>query len=143
MDELETILTAARVEIESASTTAELAQIDTKYLGKNGSVQAQLKSIGSLPKEERPAFGARINAAKEQLTAKIEERRGQLASAETQIRRREEAIDITLPGRPIPAGRRHPLTSTMIRVKEVLAGLGYEFVEGPELEDYAYNFAAL
>jgi phenylalanyl-tRNA synthetase alpha chain len=143
MDELDNIVNEAEAEIASARSTSELAQIETRSLGKNGSIQAQLKSIGSLPKDERPAFGARINGAKDLLTEKLGRRRSDLEALETVEKLNEEAIDITLPGRPIPAGRRHPLTSTMIRVKEVLSGLGYEFVEGPELEEYAYNFAAL
>ncbi len=143
MDELDKIVEEAEAEIASARSTSELAQMETRYLGKNGSVQAQLKSIGSLPKEDRPALGSRVNAAKDALTRKVGQRRSDLERSETEARLKAEAIDITLPGRRIPAGRRHPLTSTMIRVKKVLSGLGYEFVEGPELEEYAYNFAAL
>ncbi len=143
MDELDRLVREAAAEIDSSESTSALAQIDTKYLGGKGSLQAQLRAIGALPKEERPAFGARINAAKEALTARLEARRSALADAEINSRLAAEAIDITLPGRPIPAGRRHPLTVTMQRVKEALIGLGYEVVDGPELEVYKYNFAAL
>ena len=143
MDELATLLETAKQEAASAASTAELAQIETRYLGSKGSLQAQLRLIGSLPREERPVFGARVNAAKQELTELIEARRADLAGGETEARLKAEAIDVTLPGRPFPIGGRHPLTQTMARVKEVLGGLGYEFVEGPELEEYAYNFAAL
>lgn len=143
MDELATLLESAKLEAASAASTAELAQIETRYLGSKGSLQAQLRLIGSLPKEERPGFGARVNAAKQELTELIDARKADLAGGETAARLKAEAIDVTLPGRPFPIGGRHPLTQTMNRVKEVLGGLGYEFVEGPELEEYAYNFAAL
>lgn len=143
MDDLGRLIQEAEAEMDSAQTTAALAQIDVKYLGSKGSVQAQLRSIGALPKEERPAFGARINAAKEALTARLEARRAELAESETSARLAAESIDVTLPGRPSPLGRLHPLSATMQRVKDVLIGLGYEVVDGPELEEYAYNFAAL
>src|SRR5207248_11405960 len=74
---------------------------------------------------------------------RIETRRESLSGSEVESRLAKESIDVTLPGRPIPAGRTHPLSQTMDRVKEALIGLGYEFVDGPELEEYAYNFAAL
>src|SRR5438128_422903 len=106
MDELEQIVKQAETEIAAADSTALLAAIDTKYLGSKGSVQAQLRSIGGLPKEERPAFGARLNAAKEALTQLLAERRANLAEGETEARLKSEALDVTLPGRPIPLGRR-------------------------------------
>ena len=143
MDQLEILIQEAQSQIASAGSTSELEQIETRYLGGKGSVQAQLRTIGTLPSEQRPAYGARVNAAKQKLTDLITARRMVLTSPEIEERLRSEAIDITLPGRPIPAGRRHPLTQTVRRVKEVLGGLGYEFVDGPELEEYAYNFAAL
>ncbi len=143
MDELERLLREAEAEVAAAQSTADLALIETRYLGSKGSLQAQLRSIGALPKEERPAFGARVNAAKETLTAQLEACRAELARGETDDRLANESIDITLPGRPLPQGRRHPLSQTAARVKEALSGQGYEFVEGPELEEYAYNFAAL
>lgn len=143
MDELAQLLETAKQEAAHAASTAHLAQIETRYLGSKGSLQAQLRLIGSLPKEERPGFGARVNAAKQALTELIEFRKAELSGGESEARLKAEAIDITLPGRPFPIGGRHPLTQTMGRVKEVLGGLGYEFVEGPELEEYRYNFAAL
>jgi phenylalanyl-tRNA synthetase alpha chain len=143
MDELGQIVEEAKREIGAAASTADLAQIETKYLGGKGSVQAQLRSIGSLPKEERPAFGARVNAAKEELSSLLAARRADLSGSETEQRMKAEAVDVTLPGRPFPLGRRHPLTQTMQRVKDALIGLSFEMVEGPELEEYQYNFAAL
>lgn len=142
-DTLDSLLEEARQAIAAAGSTRDLAAVQARFLGAKGSLQAQLRSIGTLPREERPGFGARINAAKEELAALLERRRAELEAAEIHARLAEEAIDVTLPGRSLPSGRLHPLTQTVLRVKEVLSGLGYEFVDGPELEDYAYNFAAL
>ncbi|HXG24941.1 MAG TPA: phenylalanine--tRNA ligase subunit alpha [Chthonomonadales bacterium] len=143
MDELDRLVSEAEAAVREAVSTAALAKIEVEYLGSKGSLQALLRSIGSLPREERPAFGARVNAAKQVLTERIAARRAELARLETEARLQAETFDITLPGRPIPTGRLHPLTQAMDRIKEVLIGMGYECVEGPELEDYAYNFAAL
>lgn len=143
MDELDQLIKQATEEIGGADSTAALGQIETRYLGNKGSVQAQLRSIGSLPREERPAFGARVNQAKQYLTERIESRRTEMARGEAGARLRAETVDVTLPGRRLPTGRLHPLSQTVTRVKEVLSGLGYEFVDGPELEEYAYNFDAL
>lgn len=134
---------AAEAEVLAAGSTAELGAVEVKFLGRNGSLNALRKSIGTLPAEERPAFGARINEAVTALTGRIEARRAELAEAELQARLARESLDVTLPGRPQPAGRLHPLTQTTYRIKEVLSGMGFEFVDGPELEDYAFNFAAL
>src|SRR5437870_7564778 len=116
MDELAKLVREAEQEVDSAESTAAVAQVETRYLGSKGSLQAQLRSIGSLPKEERAGFGARINAAKEKLLERIDARREALGRAETEERLKCEAIDVTLPGRPMPLGRRHPLTQTMARV---------------------------
>ena len=140
VDELEE---RAKADVDMAASTAELAAVETRYLGSKGQLQALLRSIGTLPRDERPAFGARVNQAKERITQLIAERRQQLERAEVQRRLESERIDITLPGRPLPLGRLHPLTQTVRQVVDVLSGLGFQFVEGPELEDYAHNFQAL
>src|SRR5258708_1227729 len=143
MDELSQILTQALDAVAQAASTSELSAIESQFLGSKGCIQAQLRLIGSLPKEERPGFGARVNAAKQELTEHIEASKSELGAGEIVEKLKAETIDVTLPGRAFPSGHLHPLTQTMNRVKEVLIGLGYEFVEGPELEEYAYNFEAL
>jgi phenylalanyl-tRNA synthetase alpha chain len=129
LDELSQLIQEAESEVAAATSTAELGQIETKYLGGKGSVQAQLRAIGALPKEERPAFGARINAAKQSLSDLIEARKAELSHGEIALRLKAEAIDVTLPGRALPRGGRHPLTQTMQRVKQVLSGQGFECVD--------------
>lgn len=133
----------AKVEVAAATNSAELTAVEVKYLGRKGSLNELRKLIGTLPAEERPAFGARINEAVAALTAEINARREQLADQELEAQLRAETLDVTLPGRPLGAGRLHPLTQTVNRVKEALTGMGFQFVDGPELEDYQYNFATL
>jgi phenylalanyl-tRNA synthetase alpha chain len=144
MDALDSLIQQAQEEIRAADSSSALAQIEVKYLGSKGSLQAALRQIGTLPKEERAAYGARVNGAKQTLTSLLSERGEELSRVEIEEQLLAEVIDVTMPtGRPSIAGRRHPLTATMGRLKQTLIGMGFEFVEGPELEDYAYNFDAL
>ncbi len=129
--------------LRGASSVAELTAAETKYLGRDKGLNELRRTLGALPKEERPAFGARINDAIAQLSEQFAAKRAELQASEMQARLRDEAIDVTLPGRPYTAGRLHPLTQTSDRIKTVLGGMGYQFVDGPELEEHDYNFAAL
>ena len=142
-DELACLHAEADTRIGAAATLGELEALETEYLGRKGSITTLMRSIGSLPAEERPGFGQRLNAAKAELIERIERRRGELAAREMERRLRAEAIDITLPGRAPAVGRRHPLTTTFDRVSEIMVGLGFRMVDGPEVEDYEYNYAAL
>jgi phenylalanyl-tRNA synthetase alpha chain len=143
MDQIDELTMAARRALESASSVHEVATLETQYLGAKGSLQALLRTVGALPREERPAFGARVNAAKEALAASVADRRSELQKSEMARQLASETLDMSLPGVPFGQGRLHPLSSTVRRIKAALIGLGFEFVDGPELEDYAHNFAAL
>lgn len=136
-------LEEAMAALEAVHSVADLGGVETKYLGRDKGLNELRRGIRSLPAEERPAFGARINEAVATLTARIAATRDRLQAREMEARLALEAVDVTLPGRPLPVGRLHPLTQTTDQVKTVLIGMGYQFVDGPELEDYAYNFAAL
>ena len=113
------------------------------YLGKRGEVTALLKSLGRLDAAQRPAAGARINAAKGAILAAIEARR--TAFKRDQLRRElaEQAVDVTLPGRSRPGGSLHPITQTFRRIEAIFASAGYGVVAGPEIEDDYHNFEAL
>jgi len=137
------LLKEAMEAIGASASLADLITVDTRYLGRNKGLNELRRTIGTLPQNERPAFGARINEAVSALTEAIGLRRAALEERDLERRLASETIDVTLPGRSLPAGRLHPLTQTSERIKAVLSGMGFEFVEGPELEDYAYNFAAL
>lgn len=142
-DSISRLMAEALASLQAAISTAELTQIETQYLGRNKGLNELRRLTGTLPIEERPAYGARINEAVVSVTTLIQARRQELEATEREARIAQEPIDVTLPGRPLPIGRLHPLTQTAARIKEVLGGMGFEFVDGPELEDYRYNFDVL
>ena len=142
-DSIGQMLDEALEAVRSAESLNDLAAAETRYLGRNKGLNELKRIIGSMPQSERPAFGARINEAAKTLADAVAERKAALVEVDLNRRLANETIDVTLPGRALPAGRLHPLTQTSERIKAVLSGMGFEFVDGPELEDYAYNFAAL
>ncbi|MFN3649648.1 MAG: phenylalanine--tRNA ligase subunit alpha [Armatimonadota bacterium] len=144
MDPIQELQQEAVAQVAGAQTLGELDAIDTAYLGrKGGKISALMKLIPTLPAEERPTFGQRVNAAKDRVAELLGARREELARADVERKLRVEAVDVTRPGRAPSVGRRHPLTLTFEHVADIMRGLGYQQVDGPEVEDYAYNFAAL
>ncbi len=129
--------------IESAAELAALDEARVRYLGKSGLLTAQLKNLGKLPSEERPAAGQAINKAKQELEALIGERKTALEQAALQARLASERIDVTLPGRGMGQGGLHPVTRTLARIEELFANAGFKVAEGPEIEDDFHNFEAL
>jgi phenylalanyl-tRNA synthetase alpha chain len=142
-ENLDKVFQKALTDIEAAGTLEELEAVDTRYLGRKGEITQLLRSIGSLPPEERKSFGERLNQIKQQLAAAVENRRSELSDIEIKNKLQQEALDVTLPGRFFQVGRPHVLVETLKRIKEIFIGLGYEVVESPEVESYKYNFAAL
>jgi len=140
---LEALRLEAEQRISLASSSSELSQLEVEYLGRKGKVTEILRRVGELPREERPAFGQRANELRGYLESRLTERRGLVESEERERRLREEAVDVTLPGRLYRPGRRHPLSATIAQVKQIFIGMGYEVVEGPEVEQYRYNFESL
>ncbi len=130
-------------EIGQAGSTAELRELEIKFLGKNGLVTGLLRQIGSLPAEERKDFGQQVNEAKARLQALIDQREGSLKGGERAEQFERERLDITMPGRMLRVGTEHPLQQATNKIKEVLGGLGFEYRESPELEQFKYNFEAL
>jgi phenylalanyl-tRNA synthetase alpha chain len=140
-EELRAVEAEALAAAGRAATTAELDAVDTEYLGrKAGKLTGLLKGIGSLPADQKPLFGQALNEAKDRVVAALEGRRAALKGAERAARESAETIDVTLPGRARPQGRLHPLSRTMEDIKRVMIGLGFEFVDGPDVEGYKYNF---
>jgi phenylalanyl-tRNA synthetase alpha chain len=120
-----------------------LDDVRVQYLGKKGLLTQQLKQLGGLPPEERPAAGQAINRIKQQVQQAIDARREQLQNDALEAQLAEEAIDVTLPGRGQSAGGLHPVTRTLQRIEELFVPLGFTVEEGPEIEDDYHNFEAL
>lgn len=140
---IEELLQTARTQVAEVATGAELDRLNTELLGRKGRITALRRSLGSASPEERPRLGQAINTAAEQVEALIADRRVALAREETARRLEAERLDVTLPGAPVRIGRTHPLTSTIRSVEDIFSGLGFEFLEMPDIEDVRYNFGAL
>ncbi len=129
--------------ISQASTEREISEIRVKYLGKKGSITYVLKSLGTLPESDRREIGQRANQLKESTETRIEEALLGIRERERREALEREKIDVTLPGRRIPVGKRHPLTQILDAIIDIFSRLGFEVVEGPEVELDYYNFEAL
>ncbi|HEY8496200.1 MAG TPA: phenylalanine--tRNA ligase subunit alpha [Limnochordales bacterium] len=129
--------------VRAAQSPEELEQVRIRYVGKKGELTQLLRGMGQVPPEERPAIGRLVNEARDAVEAELAARQRELASAALEARLVAETIDVTLPGWGPVLGRRHPLTQVLDEIKRVFTGLGFEVVEGPEIETDWYNFEAL
>ena len=136
---LEHVLSA----IANAATLEALDSERVAVVGKSGFLTEQLKQLGRLPAEERKAAGEQINQAKARVLEAIAERKQALEESLIQTRLASERVDASLPGRRAGRGNLHPVTQAMERICSIFAGLGYERVDGPEIEDDWHNFEAL
>lgn len=143
VQQVESLADKARGEIAGATSTSELKEIERQYLGKQGELTGLMRQVGKLEPEERPKLGQAVNQAKAELTKVIEARHAELLKSERAAQFEEERIDVTLPGHRPRAGRPHVLAETRRRIIEVLGGLGFQYYDGPELEQFRYNFDAL
>lgn len=143
MQEIDSLLQNALAEIEQSEDLADLDRLRVQFLGKKGLLTQRLKMLGQLPAEERPHVGQAINAAKRRLQHAISEHQERLRRAKVDARLIEEAVDVTLPGRGQRPGGLHPVTRTVERIEGLFAQVGFEVVEGPEIEDDYHNFEAL
>ncbi|MGR6750911.1 phenylalanine--tRNA ligase subunit alpha [Aeromonas veronii] len=143
MQQLEEVVGQARAEIEGVSDIATLDEIRVKYLGKKGFFTEQMKGLGALSAEERPAAGAVINQAKQQVQDALNERREALEVAVLNQKLAAETIDVSLSGRRIENGGLHPVTRTIERIERLFGEMGFKVARGPEIEDGFHNFDAL
>lgn len=143
MDDLTSLVNEAEAAIAAADELQALDQIRVQYLGKKGALTEQMKSLGKLSAEERPAAGQAINQAKGKVQQAIEARKQALQEAALNARLEAEKIDVTLPGRGQPSGGLHPVSMTMERIQALFSQLGFSVAEGPEIEDDFHNFEAL
>ena len=143
MSDLEDILSTALSAIATAGDSSALEDVRLKYLGKKGELTGLLKGLGKLSSEERPTAGAEINSAKDVLQKAMSARKADLDNAAINAQLASETIDVSLPGRNSDIGGLHPVTQVLRRMEDFFIGVGYEVVEGPEIEDDYHNFEAL
>ena len=143
MSEAQNIANAGIDEINACHSLNDLELIKARYMGKTGSLNALLKTLGSLPPDERKTQGAAINAEKERFQAAFTAKKDALEDAKLQEQLAAEALDITLPGRNGESGGLHPVTLTRQRVVSLFHAMGFEVADGPEIEDDFHNFQAL
>ena len=130
-------------ELKDADATQRLEQIRVSVLGKKGELTGLLRSMGQLSPEERPKMGAMVNDVRKALEEALENKKAELAQKEKDARLKAEAIDVTLPGEDRLAGSLHPMNIALKRMTEIFVGMGYEVVDGPEVEYDYYNFELL
>lgn len=142
-DQLEKIKEEALNQIESSDALEKLNDIRVAYLGKKGQLTSVLKSMKDVPPEERPKVGQMVNDARALIEGKLEEARTALAKKAREEQMKKEVIDVTLPAKRNHVGHSHPNTIALEEVERIFVGMGYEVVEGPEVEYDLYNFEKL
>jgi len=143
MENLEALANEARAAIAAAEDGATLEQLRVDYLGKKGQITSLLKGLGNLSAADRPKAGALINVVKQELQDRIGSRKIALDATAVRAKLEQEIIDVTLPGRGQTTGGVHPVTRTIERMEDFFSSIGFEVVEGPEIEDDYHNFEAL
>ena len=142
-EKLEQILVRALEEVGSCESKDALDQARIKYLGKKGELTAILRGMGGLSAEERPIVGQLANEVRAKIEAAIEETGKAAAARELEARLAKEAIDVTMPGKKVQTGHKHPLTATLDERTDIFTSMGYFVAEGPEVETVHYNFDML
>ena len=120
-----------------------LETLRVKYLGKKGELTAILRQMGQLSAQERPAMGQLANQLRSDIENAIEARKTELSAALLEKKLRDEALDVSLPGEKQPIGHKHPMYNVLDQIKEIFIGMGFEIVDGPEVELAEYNFTKL
>lgn len=140
---IEEIKQKTQEKLEKILTSSEMEELRVRILGKKGELTEMMRLMGSLPPEERPIFGARINELREGIVKHFSEKLVELAKEEQAFRLRRERIDVTQPGKASQIGKLHPLTQVMMEIRSIFIGMGFEVKEGPEVELAKYNFDML
>ena len=141
--QLEQIKKEAISSLEAAATPAALEELRVRFLGKKGELTAVLKQMGKLSAEERPIMGQLANSVRAEIEAMLEARKTAINAAVMEAKLANEAIDVTIPGDAVELGHQHPMNMVLQQVKEIFVGLGYQVVDGPEVELASYNFTRL
>ncbi|OGO03001.1 MAG: phenylalanine--tRNA ligase subunit alpha [Chloroflexi bacterium RBG_13_54_8] len=143
LEELEKLKARAAAELDSLHNLRQLEEWRVRFLGRKGSLTSMLRELSALPLEERRAAGAAANEIKDALELLFEQRESSLKGEELAAELEKSRIDVTLPGYPIPLGRLHPTTQIIREICNIFVSLGFQVVEGPEVEWDYYNFEAL
>ena len=139
-DRIEEVRSQALQAVASAENLDQLNQIRVQYLGKKGLIQDMMKAMKDLPKEEKPAFGQKVNVLKSEVSTAVETKQVELAKIATAQKLERERIDITLAGDALRLGTTHPLVMIQQEIEDLFIGMGYKVAEGPEVEQDYYNF---
>ena len=142
-EQLEQIKLQAMAELDAATTPAQLEELRVRLLGKKGELTAVLKQMGKLSPEERPVMGQVANSVRASIEEKLEERKAFVNAAALEAKLASEAIDVTIPGSAVVQGHEHPMNKVLQEIKDIFVGMGYQIVDGPEVELAAYNFTKL
>lgn len=142
-EQLSNIKANASSELSSLNTIDELESFRVKYLGKKGALTAVMKGMGGLSAEERPIIGQLANEVRAFLENSIEEKKSKIELEAENEKIKNETLDVTMPGKKILAGGKHPLTTVLDDLKNIFIGMGFSIAEGPEVELDYYNFEAL
>lgn len=142
-DKLKKIMDEAMGQIDDSQQLDKLNEIKVSFLGKKGELTSILKSMKDVAPEDRPKVGQMVNEARTQIEKKLEAKKAAFEKAIREEKMKAETIDVTLPGKKLAVGHRHPNTITLEEVEDIFIGMGYEVVEGPEIERDYYNFEAL
>ena len=141
--QLELIQQNATAALQQVNTPAELDEFRVRYLGKKGELTAVLKQMGKLSPEERPVMGQIANNVRSIIEQKLEERKAVINAAVLESKLAAEAIDVTIPGAEVSMGHEHPMNKVLQEIKDIFVGMGYQIVDGPEVELADYNFTRL
>ena len=142
-EKIDAIRAAAKAAIEKTASENEIEELRVKYLGKKGELTALLKQMGSLSPEERPAMGQLVNEAKQKLETLIAEKKAEMKQKATEAKLKAETIDITMPAKEVKTGGIHPLNHVVNDMIDIFQSMGFDVVDGPEVETDHYNFECL
>ena len=140
---LEQIKARALQELDQAEDMTKLESLRIQLLGKKGELTAVLKQMGKLSAEERPVMGQMANAVRADIEEKLEARKTELKAKALELKLKAEAVDVTIPGDKVTLGHKHPMNKALDEAKEIFIGMGFQILEGPEVELAEYNFTKL
>ena len=142
-DRVDDIVRDAQAAIVSAQTLDELDEVRVQYLGRQGRITLESRAIGALAAALRPEAGKRLNDGRQAIRDALDARKSALSADVLRSRLSSERLDVSLPGRGLSSGGLHPVTRTLERISSLFRAIGFEVVEGPEIEDDYHNFEAL